>query len=241
MEPARIGLLFLLIPLAAGCGSPSVRAPMPAAQVCYQEREAPAPPGDRYYVVVFGSQSTPKVPRYTHTWVTAVRVSCLRPGGSPELKAETISWMPVTLRLRPWHFCVEPGVNLELHHTMKEVLASGQCVAAWGPYEIQAGLYRKLLLQKALLESGQVGYQAVDVVGEAGGCGNGTNCIHAVTGADDPFARADNPVWRYGQAASECIVRQWANQGAVVAPDRTHAWLITALGLQAYPIEWRSR
>jgi hypothetical protein len=241
MEPVRIGLLFLLSPLAAGCASTSVRAPAAIAQVRYEAPECPAPPGERYYVVVFGSQTTPKVPRYTHTWVTAIRVRCLGPGSPAEVETQTISWMPVTLRIRALHFCVEPGVNLDLHHTMKEVLGHGECVMAWGPYEIPAGLYRRLLGQKALLESGQVGYQAIDVAGEAGGCGNGINCIHAVIDADERLGRCSYPIWRYGDAASECIARQWANQGAFIHPEQTHPWLITALGLQAYPLEWRSR
>ena len=34
----------------------------------------PAPAGERYYLLVFGAQTTPMVPRFTHTWVTFVRV-----------------------------------------------------------------------------------------------------------------------------------------------------------------------
>ena len=49
---------------------------------------------------MFGSQSTPKLPRYTHTWVTVVRVA-VGPGGRPEVEQHSISWMPATLDIDP--------------------------------------------------------------------------------------------------------------------------------------------
>ena len=44
----------------------------------------------------------------------------------------------------------------------------GERVSLWGPYEIPPGLYRKLLSQKEFIESGAVGYQCIDTIGEAG-------------------------------------------------------------------------
>ena len=46
-----------------GCAANAVRPPSPAQNMNIQELLAmPAPPNERYYVMIFGSQSTPKVP-----------------------------------------------------------------------------------------------------------------------------------------------------------------------------------
>ena len=61
---------------AARCTRQAVRPPTPAAQIPPNRTSLPAP-GEHYYVAVFGSQSTPKVPRYTHTWASFIRLTGL--------------------------------------------------------------------------------------------------------------------------------------------------------------------
>jgi hypothetical protein len=237
LTPWRSCVVILLAQLFVGCASWARRPQSPAIAVRFQDLEYPAPPpGERYYLLVFGSQSTPRLPRYTHTWATVVRVRDHGAGCTPELGHQTISWMPGTLEVRPWSFCVEPGVNLDLHHTIKLMVATGQRVSLWGPYEIWPGLYRKFLIQKNFLECGQVGYQAIDTIGEATMCGNATDCIHAITDADTMFDQARYAVWRCGESASEGIVKQLSESGGFVDPYLTHDWLMPALGLTAYPI-----
>jgi hypothetical protein len=226
-----IGLMSLTF-FIAGCSSTTVR-PTAVTQARFQELECPSPPGERYYMLVFASQSTPKLPRYTHTWATMVRVKDGGPNRSPEIESQTLSWLPNRRQVRTWDLHVQPGVNLALIPTIEEMRAQGQRVALWGPYEIHADLYRHVLAQKAFLETGIVGYQVLDNLGEAGSNGNGMNCIHALTAADERFGR---PAWSCGESTTESIVKHLADERAFIDPDRTHVWLIPALGLDAYPI-----
>jgi hypothetical protein len=196
-------------------------------------------PGERYYLIVFGSESTPKVPRYTHTWATAVK-TVEADGCAPQMATvDTISWMPADLDIQPWVFRPEPGRNLELHETIIFALGERERVAQWGPYEIRPGLYRRFLMQKAYMESGRVGYQCIDTVGE-GADGSGCDCIHAVTDMDPEMERGYYRLTRFGQAGSKGIVGELFARGVVINPGVTHDWLNAALGLCRYPITHRT-
>ena len=94
--------------------------------------------GEFYYVLIFGSQSSPKILRYTHTWATLVRV--VGEGPDPrnyEIYAHTISWLPETLELRVWRPWPEPGVNLDLYQTLDVVYSNRERVTMWGPLLIE--------------------------------------------------------------------------------------------------------
>src|SRR5947208_1670392 len=107
MPAVRYLLLFAALPAWLGCFA----APKPAAPAFSYAQ----PAGERYYCLVFSAQSTPKLPRYTHTWVTVVRAAEREPDCQPALDAQTISWMPAAIDIRPLDLFVEPGVNLDLH------------------------------------------------------------------------------------------------------------------------------
>src|SRR5690348_14279068 len=79
---------------------------------------------ERYYVLIFGAQSHPKLLRYTHTWATFVRAvgGPSNPGGCT-LYVHTISWLPQTLEVRVWNPFPEPGVNLDLYQSLQAVAA----------------------------------------------------------------------------------------------------------------------
>jgi hypothetical protein len=233
MKLARILGAVLLTSIVVGCTSTSVLPPTPPIQTRFQVLDDAAPAQERYYLLVFASQSTPKVPRYTHTWATAVRVRDQGPNRHPVIESQTISWLPASRRVHLWDLRVETGVNLDLRRTLEEMRGQGQKVSLWGPYEIDPDLYRHVLAQKAFLESGRVGYQALDDVGEAGIIGNGTNCIHAVAECDERFGY---PFWICGEATGEFMVEHLAEQGALINPNRSHDWVIPVLGLTDYPI-----
>ena len=229
----------VLLALAAGCAGSAVKTPTPAAQFRSAHFETDPPiPGERYYIMVFGSQSNPKVARYTHTWATVVRVN-VDPVAPPVMEAHTISWMPATLDIHPWRFTVEKGVNLKLDETIHDSLGKKEHISMWGPYELRRGSYRKFLLQKIFMESGQVGYQCIDTVGEAGRTGNGCNCIHAITDMDALFDRGAYPLAYFGEAASDHMVGQYVSRVALITHTTTHGWLVGALNLDKYPIETR--
>jgi hypothetical protein len=233
MSLGRTLAALVLTLFIAGCTSMAARPTSPTNLVRFQATEDASPAGERFYMLVFSSQSIPKLPRYTHTWASVVRVKDRGPNQPPEIEHQTISWLPSTLQVRTWDLRVELGVNLDLHHSVDEMCAQRQRVALWGPYEIRPDLYRSFLAQKAFLESGRLGYQAIDILGEAGTNGNGTNCVHALTDSDERFGR---PLLGSGESTTESIVKHLADHGAFIDPDRTHVWLISALGLKRYPI-----
>ena len=204
------------------------RPPSPAAALTRAELEAePVPDGERYYVLLFGSESVPKRAVLTHTWCTLVRAPA--PGGA--IETHTISWMPRTLAIRPFRLSVEPGVNLDLSATMALVTGQGQRVTLYGPYEVRPSLYRRLRLQREFLMGGSVGYQGFDLIGEAGRRGNGSNCIHALTDADPRFGRASYLSCGNGGYSTDFIRNRMVRRGAILDPDTTHDWMLPALGL----------
>ena len=101
-----------------GCAANDVRPPSPARDIRTEDLLAiPSTPGERYYVIIFGSQSTPKFPRWTHSWGTVVKVTEQPGGAAPAIESHTISWFPASLWVKPWWFHVEPGtLSVELVH-----------------------------------------------------------------------------------------------------------------------------
>src|SRR5262245_1463642 len=131
MARFRFGCLLIALAVSA-CRTPE-RPPSPATQLSAPDLLAmPAPANTRYYVVLFGSQSSPKRPRYSHTWATAVKVT-QAPGAQPVIESHTISWLPTSMKIRAWQIWVKPGSNVELHTTIDEMLRTRQQIAMWGP------------------------------------------------------------------------------------------------------------
>ena len=227
-----------------GCALTAKQPPTPAKDLDGEQLAAiPVPPGERYYLLVFSSQSVPKLAKYTHSWATVVRArhpdqGC-QGGESPEILAvDTISWMPADLTIEPREFEVEPGVNLSLDQSLQVAVDTDQRISLWGPYEVWHGLYHRFQVQKAFMESGRTGYQCIDSFGEARD-GSGCDCIHAVTDMDPRYDRVRYPLAFYGDAASRHIVREIMHAPVIIKPRTTHDWLIPALGLDQWPVRRR--
>lgn len=229
-----------LLLMNAGCTILAKKPPTPAAQLDGNSLPRTAPPGERYYLLLFGSQDLSRRPAYTHTWGTLVRAIEAPGCASPTLEVHTISWLPTTLKIQTLSFNVEPGTNVELHDTIKHTLATKQDIAMWGPYEVSYPFATRFLTQKAFLDSGAIGYQCIDGVGEAGRNGNGSDCIHAISDMDPEYARWRYPLAFYGQPATANLVRRFMHRPAFVEPRTTHDWLISQLGLTGYPIKRRT-
>src|SRR5262245_13407500 len=224
---------------ASGCATFATKPPTPADDIPARQSAAmTAPPGERYFILVFGSQTCLKHPKDTHSWAAVVKATGCDGPGTPKVETQTISWMPATLNIRVWSLCVEPGSNLELNFTIEEMLRNGQRVSLWGPYEVRPGLAYRFGVQKAFMESGRVGYQCIDTIGEAAH-GTGCDCIHAITDMDPLFDRGRYPLSYFGDAASQNIVRQLQTRPVIVNPEADHSWLLPLLGLDKYPIERR--
>jgi hypothetical protein len=222
---------------ASGCAALATKTPTPADNIPARESAAiKAPPGERYFILVFGSQQKIKHPKYTHSWATVVKVTETDKPEAPKVEHQTISWLPTTLNIRVFSLCVEPGTNLTMDFTIEEMLRNCERVSMWGPYEVSAGFVHRFTVQREFMESGQVGYQCIDTVGEAGLCGNGCDCIHAITDMDPHFDRSRYPLAYFGDAASENIVAQIQTRPIIMNPEADHSWLLPLLGLDKYPI-----
>jgi hypothetical protein len=189
---------------------------------------------ERYYALIFGSQSVPKLPRYSHCWATMVRVTiddCTRQ--AVRVEPFTISWMPASLEINPWRLCPEPGVNLGLHDTIRLMLHQREEVAVWGPYELPADSFARFIAQKAHLESGLVQYKCIDPLDRRS---NVSDCIHAITDKDPIYNRWFYPVARFGEAASHHIVKQLYVRGRILNPGQNNDWLLGVLQLNSYPL-----
>src|SRR3954452_18515193 len=112
-------IVLAALALAPGCAYFAKTPDTPARHVHFQDLNQPGPPGERYYLLVFGAQTTPKLPRFTHTWVTVVRVPPpAAPGCPPTVEQHSISWLPDKVFINPLRPCVEPGRNFTLDETM---------------------------------------------------------------------------------------------------------------------------
>jgi hypothetical protein len=236
---SRLAVLALALS-GAGCAALARRPPTPAAGLTPEQlAQTPRAPNERWYLLLFGSQDRTRRPAYTHTWATLVRAVETPGCAGPALEVHTISWLPTRLDIDTLNFHPEPGANVELQDTIRNSLRTNQDVAVWGPYEVWHGFAHRFLVQKAFLDSGVVGYQCVDSVGEAARLGNGCDCIHAITDMDPVYQRGRYPLAFYGQPATANLVRRLMHSPIFIDPPRTHDWLIPRLGLTAYPIERR--
>jgi hypothetical protein len=161
-------------------------------------------------------------------------------GGCPTLEVQTISWLPTKLDINALSRHVEPGTNVELHDTIANSLRTRQEIALWGPYEVSYPFSYRFRVQKAFLDTGEVGYQCIDTIGEAARYGTGCDCIHAITDMDPVYPRGRYPLAFYGQPATANLVRRLMRSPITIDAPNTHDWLLPRLGLTQYPIERRT-
>lgn len=212
----------------------TLSAPAPAVEVVRP---------DRYFLLVFGSQSTPKRAKYTHTWATIVKaVPAKNDPAKFDLTSHTISWLPRTLNVRVLTLRGECGVNLSLKQTLNYVRSCGECVAMWGPYELDPAvapqIYDKFLRQIARLNSGRVLYKAMDP--DHGPRSTYiSNCIHAITDLDGLNRRGNyDEIRNHGFSASQYLAGVMIRSGKVDS-SVTHEWVTDALDINCYPIQRR--
>jgi hypothetical protein len=195
---------------------------------------------ERYYVIIFGSQSTPRLPRYTHTWGTFVRASGEGQDSSKYHIDEvvTISWLPADLKVRALRLRAQEGVNLDLESTLGYVLPRER-VSEWGPFQISQELYDRAVERRANLESGAVKYKGIDPnVGPR--VSYVSDCIHGITDLDPEYGRFYYlETRRFGEAASHWAAHQFVFRGRYINPGEDLDWINQRLGLDNYPIVHR--
>lgn len=193
--------------------------------------------GVRHYILIFGAQTHPKIPRFTHTFCTIVRVADPPPGICGLcIEAHTISWLPQTLKVRPYRLRAEPGRNLTLEETLQWSAQNRMQVSLWGPYAISEYFYGRVLNEYARFESGEYLYRAVDPPRRGD---IAADCIHAVTDIDQNDSRLTYLVIGSGDAVTRKFVRILDRRGRLMIPPEDTSWLESALGLDRYSIRHR--
>jgi hypothetical protein len=190
--------------------------------------------GPRYYMLIFGAQTQPKIPRFTHTFCTIVRVTDPPPGCSGfSMEAYTISWLPQTLKVKPYRLWAEPGRNLTLDETLRWCAQNRMHVSLWGPYAIEEWYYWRVYQEYARFQSGEYLYRAIDSPRRGD---IASDCIHAVTDVDAFDQRTTYPVFRSGDPVTRKFVQILSQRGRLMIPPEDTSWLEAALGLSCYPI-----
>lgn len=182
------------------------------------------------YMAVFASDSCLFQKPSAHCFATFVRVRI--DAKLPERQTHecfTLSWFPMTDKVRliaP----MEPGENRDLKRSLDRAACKKIRLCEWGPYQIHPDLYERALAQKALLESGQIGWQACD--GGNRRLGRAINCVHAVSDIDCDAGKLVTGL-RCGAHASRFIVEHLSRW--IVQPCAVHEWVNELIGVAGYP------
>jgi hypothetical protein len=200
---------------------------------------APAARADTFYVVVFGAQSKPQRPKFSHSWATFVRIPGQDCGGPPAPDAGppeifTISWYAASLELHPNRLLPEPGCNLKLHRTFQTVLSHCENIGAWGPFQITPELYCLAAKHAQRLNNGELQYKTIDYAHLPNRV---SNCIHALTVFVPDRRRVRIGRTNFGEVASYYVAENYRN--LLICPCEVHCWIADLLGLGQYPIKWR--
>jgi hypothetical protein len=194
----------------------------------------PVRAGARYYMLIFGAQTHPKIPRKTHTFATIVKVADAPPGcAEPGIEVYTISWLPQTLKVKPFRLHDEPGYNLKLEETLKWAAKNHMQVTEWGPFVIDEDFYWRVYREHVRFESGGYRYKAVDSANRGS---RTSDCIHAVTDIDRRDPRTSYSVINSGDRVTRKFVQILLERGRLVIPPDDVSWIDAALGLDCYPI-----
>ena len=193
---------------------------------------------DTFYVVVFGAESKPQRPKYSHSWATFVRIPDVVPNVVQPIRPVeifTISWFPEAVTLRPLAALPEPGATFDLPTTFRVVLSQDEEVSAWGPYEIEEELYGRAIQHKQRLDSGAIQYKTIDITHDPMRV---SNCIHALTVFIPDSHRVRIGRTNFGEVASYYVTDSYRNR--IVNVGQTQCGIADLLGLQQYPIRWRT-
>jgi hypothetical protein len=181
---------------------------------------------DRYYMMIFASQSAPNVVRYSHTF--AVFVDAFGQGQFPDeylIDTHTISWMPASRHIWPLRLGPTPGVNMNLAETFKWAESAGKHISMWGPFNIDRQLYDMAVSQESKLNQGKLQYLCID-----GRCrqNRACNCIHAVCDLDltqSPLSTGTS----HGKEASKLVLTHF--EPYIHESHGSNRWLIERLHL----------
>ena len=176
-------------------------------------------PGASYYLCLFSYETTPRRPQVAHSFAVFVKVE------QQSLDVRTISWVPQNNTIRLLRRTGDPGMNLDLQHTLENARSLHARIFSTGAYQIKQELYDKAMQQIGKLACGQVLYKVLDFNDRPD---RAVNCIHAISDIDT--ARGLLLVGtNYGRDASAMILEHLSPW--IINRDKEHPWIIEKLGL----------
>lgn len=181
---------------------------------------------ERYYAIIFAAQSEPRRAKLSHTFMALVKVESIAEDRS-SMCVDTISWIPPSGSFRVWDLCSEPGVNFDLSASIQLVRSKGECVYAWGPFELTCDAYTRFIEQKKRLDLGARKYKAIDVPLP---WIRADNCWHAITAAIPGDTKCHSPWWDFGEPSGRHIAGALRKRGMIVSEG--HDWLFSSLDLE---------
>jgi hypothetical protein len=197
--------------------------------------QATAQSPDRYYMIIYGTQTVPPWARYSHTWATFVRTTGT-PSGEMVASVDTVSWLPETKKVRPLALRPEPGKNLTLEETVELVRVNNGRISAWGPYEIDEYRYQRFIARKEELEGGKLLYRAI----------GGLTRNSPITNCGQSFARSSpivgsrwQPTPKPGEDGTSHLALRYLRVGALLNNGAEHPWLISAISADYFPVTYR--
>jgi hypothetical protein len=202
-----------------------------AAPLFAQTPTAPTPPtasascADRYSITLYGGHASVFRPRTGHTWALYTRTSPADDGQPVVAETFVISWMPATLKIRPFAPRPETGVNLTHEQTMEFMTAGRRpWVESFGPFEITADRFAQGQTQKAWLESGVVKYHGLGFFGRRGDV---MHCIDAVTRTDPKWEQKASPSMANGVFGTLQAVLAMRQSGFAAVPSTRATPVVT--------------
>jgi hypothetical protein len=193
---------------------------------------------DLYYLAVFSSQGSPKSPNRTHNWGVAVHAR-VGDGVGMIVSSEAISWMPRTMNINLLRLRTEPGLNLSHEQSLAHAARTGQRVSLWGVHQITPEAYQQFQRQRARLVTGQLAYQCLDTIGEAGNRRNAVNCVHALADFANILPHVPVAVQPYGDESAALIAQTVPRRGVVADPAADVSWIIHEMGWNGPQIRHR--
>ncbi len=168
---------------------------------------------DRYFIIPFAYEDESNNPRYSHSFMTVIRVFAhgQPPSVTKGLKerrfknwnfeAFTISWLPHDFDKNPdlcvfegfgarlipsWNQCpISVGRDFKLQETIQLGVNVKNAVCMWGPYEISKVGFELAVKRLQLLDSGKIKYRADDRICRKDRVA--INCFHAMAGLEELY------------------------------------------------------
>jgi hypothetical protein len=179
---------------------------------------------DEYYLTVFSCETVPFRGTKTHTFATVTRIPT-----AGVVETNCISWMPATLKVRPFTLLPEQGVNLTLAQTLDFCRQENLRVSVWGPYAIEPELFCLLRDQSNWLSSGNVKYKSTDNVVPSF---IAMNCYHAIWQVVAPLKKYAGP-YTCGDHAGGNTVRIFSDW---IISTQANDDMLKLVGVDQYPL-----